>query len=133
VLTFCKDTSMISDNIHKRRMNKFVWPLSKAVVNWQQYSLRLALKARKNRDIVGSASVDYLMYSGYIMMGYMWAQMAQKANEKIAEKHENIEFYKAKVRTAEFYFERIFPRIKTLSATMMSDSKNLMRLDAEHF
>jgi len=133
VLTFCKDTSMISDNVHKRRMNKFVWPLSKAVVNWQQYSLRLALKARKNRDIVGSASVDYLMYSGYIMMGYMWAQMAQKANEKIAEKHENIEFYKAKVRTAEFYFERIFPRIKTLSATMMSDSKNLMRLDAEHF
>ncbi|PCI72653.1 MAG: acyl-CoA dehydrogenase [Gammaproteobacteria bacterium] len=133
VLTFCKDNSLISDNVHKRRMNKFIWPLGKAVVNWQQYSLRLALKARKNRDIVGSASVDYLMYSGYIMMGYMWAQMAQKANERIAEKPDNIEFYKAKVRTAEFYFDRIFPRIKTLSATMMADSKSLMRLDAEHF
>ncbi len=133
VLSFCKGNSMLSDNVHKRRMNKFIWPLSKAIVNWQQYSLRLSLKARKNRDIVGSASVDYLMYSGYIMMGYMWAQMAQKANEKIAKKPENIEFYKAKVRTAEFYFERIFPRIKTLSATMMADSKSLMRLDAEHF
>jgi len=133
ILTFCKENSMISDNEHKRRMNKFIWPLSKAVVNWQQYSLRLALKARKNRDIVGSASVDYLMYSGYITMGYMWAMMAQKANEKIAEKPDNIEFYRAKVRTAEFYFERIFPRIKTLSQTMMADPKSLMRLDENYF
>ena len=133
ILTFCKDHSMISDNEHKRRMNKFIWPLSKAVVNWQQYSLRLAFKARKNRDIVGSASVDYLMYSGYVTMAYMWARMAQAANEKIAEKPDNIEFYRAKVRTAEFYFERIFPRIKTLSKTMMADPKSLMRLDEDYF
>ncbi len=133
ILSFCKDHSMLSDNEHKRRMNKFIWPLSKAVVNWQQYSLRLALKARKNRDIVGSASVDYLMYSGYITMGYMWAMMAQKANERIAEKPENIEFYRAKVRTAEFYFERIFPRIKTLSSTMMANPKSLTRLDEDSF
>lgn len=133
ILSFCKDHSMLSDNVHKRRMNKFIWPLSKATINWQQYSLRLALKARKNRDVVGSASVDYLMYSGYITMGYMWAMMAQKANERIAEKPDNIEFYKAKVRTAEFYFERIFPRIKTLSSTMMADPKSLMRLDEDSF
>jgi alkylation response protein AidB-like acyl-CoA dehydrogenase len=133
ILSFCKDHSMLSDNVHKRRMNKFIWPLSKATINWQQYSLRLALKARKNRDVVGSASVDYLMYSGYIAMGYMWAMMAQKANERIAEKPDNIEFYRAKVRTAEFYFERIFPRIKTLSTTMMADPKSLMRLDEDSF
>ena len=50
------------------------------------------------------------MYSGYVTMAYFWAMMAQKANEKIAEKPENIDFYQAKVRTAEFYFERIFPQ-----------------------
>jgi len=133
ILSFCKDNSMISDNVHKRRMNKFIWPLGKAVVNWRQYSLRLALKARKNRDVVGSASVDYLMYSGYITMGYMWAQMAQTANEKIAEKPENIEFYRAKVRTAEFYFDRIFPRIHSLSKTMMANPKSLMRLSEDWF
>ena len=133
ILAFCKDQSMISDNVHKRRMNKFIWPLSKAVVNWQQYSFRLALKARKNRDVVGAASVDYLMYSGYVTMAYMWAMMAQKANEKIATKPENIEFYRAKVRTAEFYYERIFPRIKTLAETMMADPKSLMRLDEDSF
>jgi len=73
ILGFCKDKSMISSNPHKRQMNKFIWPLSKAVANWQQYSVRLALKAKKDRDIVGSASVDYLMYSGYITMAYFWS------------------------------------------------------------
>lgn len=133
ILLFCKDHSMISDNPHRSRMHKFIWPLSKAVLNWQQYTIRLGLKAKKNRDVVGAASVDFLMYSGYVVMGYFWALMAQKANEKIAEKPDNIEFYKAKVRTAEFYFARLMPRIHTLSQTMMAETDTLMRLDAEYF
>ncbi len=131
VLSFCKDKSMISSNPHRRQMNKFIWPLSKNVANWQQYSLRLALKAKKNRDIVGSASVDYLMYSGYIVMAYFWAQMAQSAYEKLATDVENRDFYRAKIKTAEFYFERMLPRTKSLSKMMMADPKTLMQLDPE--
>jgi alkylation response protein AidB-like acyl-CoA dehydrogenase len=131
VLVFCKDKSMISSNPHKRQMNKFIWPLSKAVANWQQYSLRLAMKAKNDRDIVGSASVDYLMYSGYIVMAYFWAQMAQTAYEKLATDVENRDFYRAKIKTAEFYFERMLPRTKSLASTMMADPKTLMQLDQE--
>lgn len=131
ILSFCKDKSMISSNPHKRQMNKFIWPLSKAVANWQQYSVRLAIKAKKNRDVVGSASVDYLMYSGYITMAYFWAQMAQAAYEKLAGDVENRDFYRAKIKTAEFYFERLLPRTKSHAATMMADPKSLMQLDAE--
>jgi len=132
VLSFCKEKSMISKNPHKRQMNKFVWPLSKAIANWQQYSFRLAIKAKKNRDFVGSASVDYLMYSGYIVMAYMWAQMAQSAYEKLANNDvDNRDFYRAKIKTAEFYFEKILPRTKSLAATMMADPKTLMQLDEE--
>lgn len=131
VLGFCKEKSMISSNPHKRQMNKFIWPLSKAVANWQQYSVRIAIKAKKNRDFVGSSSVDYLMYSGYIMMAYFWAQMAQAAYEKLATDVENRDFYRAKIKTAEFYFERILPRTKSLAATMMADPKSIMQLDPE--
>jgi hypothetical protein len=112
-------------------MNKFVWALSKNVANWQQYTARLSLKAKKNRNIVGSASVDYLMFSGYIMMGYFWAQMAQTAYEKLAGDVENRDFYRAKIKTAEFYFERLLPRTKSLAATMMADPKTLMQLDED--
>jgi len=133
ILTFCKDHSLISANPHKRRMNKFIWPLSKAVLNWQRYSLQIASRARKDRDLIGSASVEYLMYSGYITMAYFWAMMAQKANEEISKNPENIDFYRAKVRTAEFYFERILPRIKTLAKTMMAKPTSLMRITSEQF
>ena len=131
VLSFCKDKSLLSNNPHKRQMNKFIWPLSKGIANWQQYSVRLGLKAKKNRDIVGSASVDYLMFSGYIMMAYFWAQMAQTAYEKLATDVENRDFYRAKIKTAEFYFERLLPRTKSLGKTMMADPKTLMQLDQE--
>lgn len=131
ILLFCKDKSMISGNPHKRQMNKFIWPLGKHVAAWQQYTLRLGLKARKDRDFVGSASVDFLMYSGYIVMAYFWAQMAQAAYEKLATDVENRDFYRAKIKTAEFYFERLLPRTKSLAATMMANPKSLMQLDAE--
>ncbi|PKH87844.1 acyl-CoA dehydrogenase C-terminal domain-containing protein [Colwellia sp. Bg11-28] len=131
VLGFCKDNSLISSNPHKRQMNRFIWPLSKSIANWQQYSVRLGLKAKSDRDIVGSASVDFLMYSGYVVMGYFWAQMAQSAYEKLAGDVENRDFYRAKIKTAEFYFERILPRTKSLAKTMMVDPKSLMQLDQE--
>jgi len=133
ILAFCKDHSMISSNPQKKRMHKFIWQLSKETANWQRHTLSLMLKARKDRDFVGACSVDYLMYSGYIFMGYMWAQMAQTANEKLTEGTGDKEFYKAKIRTAEFYFERLFPRVKSLAATMMSDADSLMKIEVDQF
>ena len=133
ISSFCKNHGVLSNNVHKHRMNKFLRPLRKSVVQWQRNTLKIGMKARKNRDMIGSASVDYLMYSGYITMAYFWAMMAQKANEKIAEKPDNIEFYRAKVRTAEFYFDRIFPRTKVLAKTMMADPKSLMRISSDQF
>ncbi|TWX71784.1 acyl-CoA dehydrogenase [Colwellia demingiae] len=131
VLGFCKNNSLISNNPHKRQMNRFIWPLSKSIANWQQYSVRLGLKAKSDRDVVGSASVDFLMYSGYVVMAYFWAQMAQSAYEKLAGDVENRDFYRAKIKTAEFYFERMLPRTKSLAKTMMADPKSLMQLDQE--
>ena len=133
VLNFCKEQSMLSDNPQKKRMHKFIWPLSKEVAMWQQYTLRIGLKTKKNRDMLGAASVDYLMYSGYIMMAYMWAKIAQAANEKLTEGVENKAFYQSKIKTAEFYYARIFPRVKTLAKTMMADPKSLMQMSEELF
>lgn len=131
VLSFCKNTSVLSSNPHKRQMHRFIWPLSKSIVSWQQYSIRLAFKAKNNKDIVGSASVDYLMYSGYVVMAYFWAQMAQKSYEKLANNCENRDFYRAKIKTAEFYFDRMLPRTKSLAKTMMANPKSVMQLDQD--
>ncbi|HVK98290.1 MAG TPA: acyl-CoA dehydrogenase C-terminal domain-containing protein [Dongiaceae bacterium] len=133
VLKFCKDKGLISNNPHKKEMNKFVWPLVKYTTNWQQYSVRLALRARKNFDTVSCASVDYLMYSGYVSMAYFWALMAQAAYEKLAAGTDQPEFYKAKIQTAEFYFDRLLPRAKAHAECMMASPKSLMKMKEEHF
>jgi hypothetical protein len=64
-------------------------------------------------------------------MAYFWAQMAQAAYEKLATDVENRDFYRAKIKTAEFYYERMLPRTKSLAITMMADPKTLMQLDEE--
>ncbi len=133
ILNFCKDHSVISSNQQKKRMHKFIWPLSKEAANLQQYTIRLMLKAKRNRDVVGAASVDFLMYSGYILMAYMWAKMAQAANEKLSEGTSNKAFYLSKVRTAEFYFERIFPQAQVHAKLMMKSPSSLMKMIEQHF
>ena len=47
----------------------------------EHINVRIMLAARKDRDIVSSASADFLMFSGYVMMAYFWAQQAVIASE----------------------------------------------------
>ena len=47
--------------------------LTKRAIDWNVLTLRIMLRAGRDRDLVGAASVDYLMYSGYVMMGHFLA------------------------------------------------------------
>ena len=83
------------------------------------------LTATKDRDIVSSAAVDFLMYSGYVMHGVLLGadgrRRASRSSPRAA--HETPEFYKAKIQTAEFYFEKLLPRTKGHAESMLSPTK----------
>ena len=92
------------------------------------------LSARKDREIISAASVDYLMYSGYVMMAYHWARMAAVAYDKLENGgNEAPEFYKAKIQTAEFYFDKILPRTSGHAESMVAPSSSMTDMDIEHF
>ena len=114
-------------------MKEFTKPLAELNKEWGDLTLKIGMKAMKNRDEVGAASVDYLMYSGYVTLAYFWAKMANTALEKLATGTDEEDFYKAKIITARFYFERMLPRTRSLVPTMTSGADNLMDLDAEMF
>ena len=119
-----------------KEMRKFVWALTKLCAEWNAATLRLVVAARhaKNRDIISAASDDYLMYSGYVMMGYHWARMAAVAFDKLKNGGEQPrEFYLAKTQTAEFYFEKILPRTNGLAESMTAPAESMMAMDSEHF
>ena len=112
-------------------MKKFIFPLIKAVFNWRRYSLMIALKARKNHDMIGSASVDYLMYFGYLVYGYMWVKMAAVASEKLKAGEGCKEFNQGKVQTAKFYFARMLPRVKAHAVAIQAGANTLMDIDPD--
>ncbi|BBM02823.1 acyl-CoA dehydrogenase C-terminal domain-containing protein [Microbulbifer sp. GL-2] len=119
--------------IDNEALAPFVTKLQELNKQWGDLTLHVGGKAMENPDEVGAASVDYLMFSGYTVLGFMWARAAKLANEKLAEGTAEADFYQAKLKTARFYFERILPRTASHAATMLSGADNLMDLDAEHF
>ena len=75
------------------------------------------------------------MYSGYVTMGYFWALQAKVAAEKLKKGNgsETAEFYKTKLETAEFYFQRILPRAKAHADVMLAPTSSVMQTPIEHF
>jgi hypothetical protein len=106
----------------------------KRAVQWKILTLRLMLRANKDRDVVSAACYDFLMYSGYMMMGHFWLKQAIAANKGLTQKgSESKEFYTAKIQTAEFYFERLLPRADGHKKTMLSPTSSIMQMDNGHF
>ncbi|MFK4750835.1 acyl-CoA dehydrogenase C-terminal domain-containing protein [Oceanobacter antarcticus] len=124
---FCKAES------GNKELSKMIKPLVEANKEWGDLTMKIGMSAMKNRDEVGAASVDYLMYSGYMVLGYFWARMAKVAQEKLAAGTSEEDFYKAKLTTARFYFTRILPRTRMHAATMTAGAASLMDMDVEHF
>jgi alkylation response protein AidB-like acyl-CoA dehydrogenase len=124
---FCKE------NAKDKKMDEFISPLSKLNNEWGSITMKIGMKAITNRDEVGAASVDYLMYSGYIALAYFWARMAKTAQEKLQQGTGEEAFYQAKITTARFYYQRLLPRTSSLMETMLSGADNLMSLDEESF
>ncbi|MER1155494.1 acyl-CoA dehydrogenase C-terminal domain-containing protein, partial [Pseudomonas aeruginosa] len=97
-------------------------------------TLRIALTARKQRDLVSTASHDYLMFSGYATLAYSWALQEAAARRRLRQGgSESADFYKAKIATSEFYFARLLPRAKGHAAAMAKPTGSIMDLKSEHF
>lgn len=100
---------------------------------WLQLTTDIGKSAANNPDELGAASVDYLMYSGYIIVGYLWLKMAVTSQDKLDAGADEPEFYQAKLTTAGFYFDRLLTRTRSLVSAMQSGSDNLMSMDEEQF
>ncbi|ADZ92129.1 acyl-CoA dehydrogenase C-terminal domain-containing protein [Marinomonas mediterranea] len=124
---FCKE--------HKgdKRFKGYINALSKLNSEWGDVTLKIGMKAMKNKEEVGAASFDYCMYSGYVVLAYFWARMAVTAQVKLDEGSSEQGFYTAKLQTATFYYERILPRTRGHVETMLSGADNLLAMEEDNF
>lgn len=124
---FCKAES------ENEQLQDLVQPLQAFNKEWTDLTMKVGMSAMKNREEVGAASVDYLMYSGYGVMAYLWARMALVAQQKLEAGTSEESFYLAKLQTARFYFKRLLPRAKAHAACIEAGADSLMDMQEEHF
>lgn len=127
---FCKENKDTSNKMIAEMLKQ----IDRSAGKLGKMTTSIGLKALKNPEEVGAASVDYLMFAGYLTYGYLWAKAAIKAQEILdAGTAEKPEFYKAKLQTAEFYWTRIMPRSKAHSLAIEAGSKSMMQMDVDSF
>lgn len=120
-------------NADNADLQEFVEPLAGCNREWGELTQAIGLQAMQNPEYAGGASVDYLMYSGYVTLAYLWALMASKAQEQLAAGAGDEAFYNAKIKTARFYFKRILPRTAGHKGAIEGGVDSMMDLDAVHF
>ena len=119
--------------LKKNRRHRHTKELKSYVEKWESLTKSIGWSAMKNLDEVNAAAVDYLMLAGYVTVAYFWAQASVAAEQAIANGTSEKDFYQAKIDTAEFYYQRIMPRVLGHEAALRNGVSSMMLIDAEHF
>ncbi|MDF1628887.1 MAG: acyl-CoA dehydrogenase C-terminal domain-containing protein [Alcanivoracaceae bacterium] len=123
--TFCQEQADAAE------MKEFIEPLARYNKEWGDLTMAVGAKAMQNIENVGAASVDYLMYSGYVTLAYFWARMAQVAQQELAAGTTEKDFYQGKLATARFYFKRLLPRTAGHKGAIEGGLECLMEITEE--
>lgn len=131
-----KDNShLLNDN----KIGKLLSSLKTYSKEWPEITMKIGGKAMTNSEEAGAASFDYMMYSGYVVLGYFWAKMAITARSVLDKQVSNKQplnnsyldgelsktLLENKIANATFYFERILPRALSHKVAMLSGNDTL--------
>lgn len=103
--------------------------LENKLEEWQTLTQHIAKASQVDLNEMGASSVDYLMYSGYIVLAWMWGRMGTIAKAKV----DSDNFYRVKHATAQFYFQKILPRTSSHKEIILSGASATMALSDENF
>jgi hypothetical protein len=100
---------------------------------WEQLTQHIALRSEKDSDEAAGAAFDYLQYAGYVTLAYFWGRMSRVAKASLGKSADQDAFYRSKLQTARFYFERILPRTRALAVTLQAPAATLMDIAEDAF
>ena len=123
----------VEENQSNSSLKTYLDQLSKLKNEWLEITKHIAVKAQHNPEEIGAASVDYLYYSSYIVFAYLWARMAKVAQQKLDQGTTEQKFYAAKLKTAQFFYDKLLNRTQQHAASIKTGAESVMALDAEDF
>jgi len=135
VMAFFQEVAgFIEENSADEALAPYLEPLKQGLDDLQKGTMWFMQNAMTKPDNAGAGSTDYMHMFGLVALGYMWAQIARAANEKLANGGDgNPDFFKAKLTTGKFFMERIMPETAAHLARISTGSDTMMELPAEAF
>ncbi len=88
---------------------------------WRQTTHSLMSRVSSDPNQANAAAVDYLMMSGYVVMGYYLLRAASRAQQEVASETDG--YYASKLDNAEFFVLKILPRVHALKAQIDAGSE----------
>ena len=93
----------------------------------------IAQKGMKDPEEPAAVASEYLRLLGLVGMGHCFLKAAIIATQRLAGGSTEASFYKAKLATANFFFDKILPQAMASALVIRSGKRSLMALDAEMF
>ena len=133
MLSFAKGCMSWTAAGRDKTVRNQAWQVAKLAMRWRFLAYKLGAGAKKRPDSVGAGSVDFLMFSGYAYMAYMFARMSKVAAAQLAAGEGDSVFLQEKLHTATFFFDRILPRADMHAKTMKASTDSVMAMPTEYF
>ena len=130
---FAEVQQFIEDNEDDETVGMQAGQLRAALGHLQTATMWLMQNGMTNPDNAGAASSDYLRLMALVTFGYIWAQASKISGDKLGNNADNADFYRNKLTTAQFFFERMLPDTASLLTKIEAGSESMMTLDANAF
>ena len=115
---------MISDlDQSDKNLEPFVEKFKIYIEKLNIFSKWMKEKIKSSKDDANAASNDYLKVLGYVAVGYSWLKVLEVSYNDYSN---NTVFYEDKIQTANFYFNRVLPRVESHYLSATTGSKYIM-------
>ena len=120
-----KYISMIRGDLNKNNkdLSSFVAKLEIYIDKLSKFSTWMKDKIKTSKDDANAASNDYLRVLGYVAIGYSLLKVLEVSYKDYSN---NKNFYEDKIQTANFYFNRVLPRVESHYLSATTGSKYIM-------
>ena len=109
--------------INEEKIEPFIKKLNKNIEVLNKFSDWIKEKIKSSKDDANAASNEYLKVLGLVATAHAWIKVLEVSYK---DYENNKKFYEEKIQTANFFFNRVLPRVESYYLTATSGSKYIM-------
>ena len=122
-----KYIKLVEEEIKKNKNQTKIKPFAEKLDEYLKITINftnwIKEKMKNSKDDVSAACNDYLKVLGLIALAYSWIKVLDISYKELSK---NKKFFENKIETANFFFNRVLPRIDSHYKSATSGSKYIM-------